>query len=121
MELCRGGRKKKLILAVYCDRVGINCHSCPVFYQKRRGCLNEIPAYSLPGLGIDNAVLTWCPRKYTGGLTMLILGAYREYKSGFLPNPGGWLDQPMKFTGAMAVIDTAIARMEEQEAAKSGN
>lgn len=34
---------------------------------------------------------------------------------GYLPNPGGWLDQPAKFVEAVVLIEREIARMKESE------
>lgn len=47
-----------------------------------------------------------------------MLTAYREYRNGFLPNDGGWLDQPMKFGSAMEIIEAAHAKVSEK---KDGN
>lgn len=44
-----------------------------------------------------------------------MIGAYREYKNGFLPVPGGWLDQTMIFGDAMQTIDSAMSKIDEKE------
>jgi len=48
---------------------------------------------------------------------MLMMAAFGQYRNGFLPNEGGWLDQPMKFGAAMEIIEAASAKVSE----KNGN
>jgi hypothetical protein len=36
--------------------------------------------------------------------------AYNFYKNGFLPNAGGWLDQPAKLLDAFNIIDREAAK-----------
>lgn len=40
---------------------------------------------------------------------------YMSYKKGFLPNAGGWLDQPMRFSSAMTVIENYSAKLQEEK------
>lgn len=40
--------------------------------------------------------------------------AYLEYKNGFLPNDGGWLNQPMKFSQVMIVMDKIMGKLEKK-------
>lgn len=101
-------------MAVFSDLYGINCHSCPTAYKVQRGCLSEIPAHRIPGIGLDDTMLTRCPRFYPGGAELLMLAAYREYRNGYLPNTGGWLDQPMRFIEGMEIVEAAVARVTEQ-------
>ena len=44
--------------------------------------------------------------------------AYGFYKDGFLPNPGGWLNQPAKLLDAFSIIDSEIEKMAREEAEK---
>lgn len=59
-------------------------------------------------------MITRCPRFYSGGAELFMLSAYREYRNGYLPNVGGWLDQPMRFIDAMEIIEAAVAKVSEQ-------
>lgn len=84
-------------------------------YKRIRGCLEDLPKpVTIPALGQDIEIER-CPRKYVDGPTLMMLAAYREYKNGFLPNPGGWLDQPMKFIQSMQIVDSVISKLEEAE------
>jgi len=43
------------------------------------------------------------------------LHAYKEYKAGFLPNDGGWINQPSKYSMIMSLIQGIIVSFEERE------
>ena len=43
-----------------------------------------------------------------------MLMAFGHYKNGFLPNAGGWLDQPYTYTEAMRFVDQCVKRCEKQ-------
>jgi hypothetical protein len=40
------------------------------------------------------------------------------FDRGYLPNAGGWLEQPAKFIDAMMIISKEIQAIREEEAAK---
>lgn len=44
--------------------------------------------------------------------------AFGFYKDGFLPNPGGWLNQPAKLMDVFLIIDSEIDKMAHDEAEK---
>ena len=43
------------------------------------------------------------------------LNAFFFFGKGYLPNAGGWLDQPAKFVQAMVVIEREVARVREEK------
>jgi hypothetical protein len=43
------------------------------------------------------------------------LNAYLFFEKGYLPNPGGWLEQPLKFIQAIKIIEREIALAREKE------
>jgi hypothetical protein len=43
------------------------------------------------------------------------LNAYFFFGKGYLPNAGGWLDQPMKFVQAILVVEREAARVREEK------
>jgi hypothetical protein len=47
-----------------------------------------------------------------------MLHAYIEREKGYLPNAGGWLDQPMKFTDSMKFIEIQKAMIKDNDNAK---
>ncbi len=40
---------------------------------------------------------------------------YFAFKKGFLPNAGGWLDQPVRFSRSMTVIEDYSAKLAEEK------
>lgn len=37
------------------------------------------------------------------------------YQKGFLPNAGGWMEQPVKFISAMEIIDKELNRIRTEK------
>jgi hypothetical protein len=56
-----------------------------------------------------------CPRGLVTINSIEYLNAYIFFKQGFLPNPGGWLEQPLKFIQAIRIIEREIALAKEKE------
>lgn len=56
-----------------------------------------------------------CPKKEITARSIAYINAYNYEVKGFLPNAGGWLDQPTKYTLAMQVIETALMKLEEKK------
>ena len=54
-----------------------------------------------------------CPFKITTTYSFNMLRAYMFYKNGYLPNQGGWLDQPAKFIDAVIVLDNEFNKSQE--------
>lgn len=54
---------------------------------------------------IDGIEVTKCPLKEVQPGIWNYVEAYNQYKNGFLPNPGGWLDQPAKMLEAINLIE----------------
>ena len=48
-------------------------------------------------------------------MSLEYLRAYFFFEKGYLPNAGGWLDQPAKFVQAMVVIEREVARAREEK------
>jgi hypothetical protein len=85
--------------------------SCRICYQQRKvlyGCEKEVPPYR-----IEEYQVTHCPVKDIGGIEGSYLQAYFEYKNGFLPNDEGWLNQPMKFTQMINLVDKLMGKLQE--------
>jgi hypothetical protein len=70
----------------------------------------------VPPYRIENIVVTRCPMKQISGIENDYMQVYYEYKNGFLPNDGGWLNQPMKFTQMMICIDKIMSKLEKPNA-----
>jgi hypothetical protein len=56
-----------------------------------------------------------CPRGLVTATSIEYLNAYIFFKQGFLPNPGGWLEQPLKFIQAMRVIEQEVIKSKEEK------
>jgi len=54
-----------------------------------------------------------CPRSLVNIKSIEYLNAYIFFERGFLPNPGGWLDQPLKFIQAMKIIEAEVMKIKE--------
>jgi len=42
---------------------------------------------------------------------MAYLEAYHQYKNGFLPYEGGWINQPLKFLEAIKTIENLVEKI----------
>jgi hypothetical protein len=56
-----------------------------------------------------------CPRSLVTIESIEYLNAYMFFAKGFLPNPGGWLDQPLKFIQAMRIIEQEMIKLRDEE------
>lgn len=56
-----------------------------------------------------------CPVKKVTGQSWEYLRAYIFYSRGFLPNAGGWKDQPAKFIRAMEIIEIELIKIKDKE------
>lgn len=99
-------------MAVQAYSIELDCHNCPEPMQSMRGCDEEVEASEFE---FEGEVLKRCPLKLVTHISKRFLRFYRFMEKGFLPNPGGILDQPNRFIEAMAIIDDAIIRATEEE------
>lgn len=98
-------------MAVWAIANGLDCHTCPAALKTARGC--QTPRKTAQN--IEGFVIYDCPNKYkTGAITEYVL-AYFHYRNGFLPNEGGWMDQPMKFGAIVAMIDRLMDKLTPKE------
>lgn len=81
-----------------------------------RGCENEVHPRVIEGFQVSR-----CPLQLITFSETIALQTFKEYQAGYLPNDGGWLDQPMKFSAIIQLIDGIARRLEEKRKdAKSG-
>ena len=91
----------------------LDCQRCTKVLRDIRGCdgfKTPQTVSGLPGIEIDR-----CPVRYIGEKEILYIDAYHEYEHGFLPNSGGWLEQPMKFNEGMRMIKRLVAKFKSQK------
>jgi len=64
---------------------------------------------------IGNEEFSRCPRSLVTVNSAAYLNAYIFFEKGYLPNPGGWLDQPLKFIQAMRTIEAEVMKLKEEK------
>ena len=106
--------KKKLILSIWSMQNGLDCRFCTDQLRVIRGHDGFSAPRMVAGVEVER-----CPMFFVSDAEHLKIETYSHYKNGFLPNEGGWLDQPMKFVDMMIVIASAIQELTEKE--KDGN
>jgi hypothetical protein len=81
-----------------------------------RGCVKDSP---IPGAWkIGNDEFSRCPRALVTEKSFEYLNAYFFFEKGYLPNPGGWMDQPVKFIEAIVVMAYEFIRIGKKDADK---
>jgi hypothetical protein len=88
----------------------VDCQKCTKQIKEARGCEKDIPPLFIEGIEI-----TRCPIKYLTGLEAIYLEVYYAYKNGYLPNIGGWLNQPMKFSQIMIFVDKLFTKYQGEK------
>lgn len=83
----------------------MDCQRCNKAIQRIRGCEEDVSPMNIGGYEV-----TRCPLNYVTGIENMYMEAYLMYESGFLPNDGGWLKQPMRFTAIMTLIDSLFTK-----------
>jgi hypothetical protein len=81
--------------------------------KAERGCEEDSPIEGVWKL--KDWEFRRCPRKLVTRASIEYLNAYLFFEKGYLPNPGGWLDQPLKFIQAIKIIEREIALAKEKE------
>jgi hypothetical protein len=100
-------------LAVRIGEFNLNCHKCSAETKINNGCEEDS---SIPGVWkLDDWEFQRCPIKIITQQSIEYLKAYELFNRGFLPNPGGWLEQPVKFIEAMNIISAEIAKMKKEQ------
>lgn len=87
-------------------------HDCSKLTDSQKalyGCEHE----TTYGWDVGKYKLKRCPvSSITDRRIYRYIQAYNRYKSGFLPNSGGWLDQAGKFNTVLDIIESEIAKIE---------
>jgi len=91
----------------------LDCRTCSEGQKIERGCEEDspIPAFgnSISG-SLDDVQEVLVEKR-----SVEYLNAFFFFGKGYLPNAGGWLDQPAKFVQAMVVIEREVARVREEK------
>jgi hypothetical protein len=99
-------------LAVLVQGLGLDCHECTEVQRNWRGCTEEVPETEFV---IDGVPLKRCPLKLLSSITIRFIHFYSYFQKGFLPNPGGVLDQPHKLIEVFNYLGSFILRKEREE------
>ncbi|MCX5711769.1 MAG: hypothetical protein NTY47_01695 [Candidatus Omnitrophica bacterium] len=100
-------------MAIQLTGLGLDCRSCPPQSKIERGCEEDSP---ISGYGkFDEFEVSRCPVKLITMQSVRMLEAFSFYEKGYLPNSGGWMDQPEKLLEAIAVIETELNRIRKNK------
>ncbi len=80
--------------------------------KKSRGCEQEVLGNEFE---FDGESLRRCPLRLVTKQSMDYIRFHNYMEKGFLPNDGSILNQPNKFLEANDVIDSALAKMDEEK------
>lgn len=88
----------------------VDCRKCNSQLKEIRGCVKDRPPIEIAG-----ETITRCPLVYIGDIERFYLQAYYEYEKGYLPNDGGWLEQPIRFSQVIRLIERLIVKNQEEK------
>lgn len=103
-------------MAVQAGNLELDCHDCPPGMQKFRGCMEEVESTEFE---FEGETLKRCPLKLVTQTSKLFLRFYQFMEKGFLPNPGGILDQPNRFVEAIAILNDSISNVQRERRRES--
>ncbi len=94
----------------------LDCHSCNDGIKLMRGCYKEVESTDFE---FEGEVLKRCPLKLVTNVSRRFLRFFQFMEKGFLPNPGGILDQPNRFLEAMSILNDTVAKVQEDQRKES--
>ncbi len=98
-------------MAVQASGLDLDCHDCPEGLKRFRGCTEEVDT----PFEFEGDILRRCPLQLITQTTKKFMRFYQFMEKGFLPNPGGLLEQPNRFLEAMSVLNDTISRSREEQ------
>ncbi len=106
-------------MAVWLGTFELDCHKCPPEQRTDFGCEEDSP---IPGIwNLNGWEFQRCPLKLITQQSIEYLKAYNFFIKGFLPNPGGWMEQPIKFIRSIEIIDRELDKIQEEQLKKAKN
>ena len=101
------------MLAVWLGTYELDCHACTPDLKVDFGCEEDSP---IPGIWhLDDWEFQRCPLKVVTQQSAEYIRAYNLFKTGFLPNSGGWMEQSLKFLEAVEIIERELDRIQEKK------
>lgn len=103
-------------MAVWLPTFKLDCRACSAEQKIENGCEEDSP---IPGVWkLDDWMFSRCPLKLITVETRDVIRAYSMMKLGFLPNEGGWLDQPGKLIDAFEILEREVQKAQESQVKK---
>ena len=100
-------------MAVWLGTFKLDCRRCSEQEKIQNGCVEDSP---IPGVW---KLYDWefqrCPLKLITYQSSEFLKAYKFYLKGYLPNPGGWLEQSIIFIKAIEIIEREIEKIKDRK------
>jgi len=94
--------------------LAVNCQSC--LSGKKAQCEFEIPGQETWELNGEE--YQGCPFKIVTRQSADFIRAFNFYERGYLPNIGGWIDQPAKMLDAFEIIVKELKQIEVEKTRK---
>jgi len=101
-------------VAVHLGDLAVNCRNC--LQDGRTQCEYLVPGQDV--WEIDGQEYRGCPFKIVTRQSADFIRAFNFYERGYLPNTGGWLDQPAKLLDAFEVIARELKKIEAEKLRK---
>ena len=106
-------------MAVRLSDIKLDCRICSPAQKIERGCEEDSP---IPGAWkLDEWEFQRCPVKIITLQSVEYIRAYVYYTKGYLPNSGGWTNQPVKFIEAIEVIEHEIDKIKAEKEKNAGS
>ena len=96
----------------------LDCRRCSQTDKIEKGCDEDSP---IPGVWkLKEWEFQRCPLKLVTRKSLEYVLAYIYYSNGYLPNPGGWMEQPQKLLSALEIIERELEAIRQSKYDKQG-
>ena len=103
-------------MAVWLGTFELDCRRCTPELKIDYGCEKDS---FIPGVWkLNEWEFQRCPLRLITSQSIEYIRAYKFFSKGYLPNPGGWLEQPVKFITAMEIIERELDKIDEENLQK---
>ncbi|MEI8350096.1 MAG: hypothetical protein WCI77_08070 [Candidatus Omnitrophota bacterium] len=99
------------------SQLNLNCAACNDFQKIDRGCNKDSPIPDKWQIG--EIKFQRCPKKIVNYEVNIYFQAYRRFQQGFLPNSGGWIEQPAKFNDIIDILEAEFDAIEQESRSKN--
>ena len=99
--------------------IELDCRKCSEEDKIERGCNHDSPIQDYWVFGKEK--YQRCPIRVINNKSLIYLKAFFFFEYQRLPNRGGWLDQPMKYTQIMMFIQSEKNQFRKEIAEKDNH